>query len=61
MFKGPPACESRQFASTQAICLPMRGNGGHEVKEVANDIGTRICIDRDGYEGSERITSEARV
>jgi hypothetical protein len=61
MFKGPPSRESGQFTATQPICLPMRGNGSHEVKKVANDIGTRICIDRDGDECRESITSEARV
>jgi hypothetical protein len=61
MFKCPPARESGQLASTQAICLAMRCNGGQKVKKVANNIGTRICIDGDGDERCEGIASEARV
>lgn len=50
MLKSPPASISRQLPTTETIGLAVCRNSSQEIKEIENDLVSRIRVDANGNE-----------
>ena len=61
MLESPPASISRKLSSTETIGLAMRRNSSQKVKEVENNLASRIRVDTDGNKRGKGIPGKLRV
>lgn len=53
MIKSPPSGQPREFSTAESIVLSIRSNGGHEIKEVKDDLKSSVGVDAEREESSE--------